>query len=139
MLATKNFRWLIFLSIFTLAACASPAHKNTWYTDFDTRSVLVRVYSPDTYELDGFMVNGKGLAMQIRTLAESRLLTRLLIEPKADASLFDQAVALHIGEANGLRTFRISWRGSEETSSDQLLTQRDDAHNFDVMSLFDEI
>ena len=139
MLVIKKIRGLVFFSIFILAACATPAHKNTWYTDFDTQSVLVRVYSPDTYELDGFMVNGKGLALQIKTLTESHTLTRLLIEPKADASLIDQAVALHIGETNGLRTFRISWLGSEEISSEQLLAQRDEAYTFDVMSLFNEI
>lgn len=115
------------LSLLALTACATPAHKNTWYADHDAETILVRVYSPDTFELDGFMMDGKGLTQQIKATAKSRSLKRLIMEPMANASLIDQALVIHIGEMNGLKTYRIGLFGSAEISSKELLESRDEA------------
>ncbi len=105
-----------------LTACAIPAHHNyTWFTVMDTKTVLVRVYSPDTYEVDGFLLDSDGLDQHVSNLKRTRIINKMLIEPKASASLFDQAVALKIGERYDLKTF---WAGLflvKESSSSQLL------------------
>lgn len=121
----KYFRRLLSLSLLILAACTTPAHKNTWYTDYDAESILIRVYSPDTFEIDGFMVDGKGLTQLIKATAKGRSLNRLIMEPMANASLFDQALVINIGEMNGLKTYRIGLFGASEISSKELLESRD--------------
>jgi hypothetical protein len=114
-----------------MTACARPAHKNTWFTGYNTQSVMVRIYSPDTFEMDGFMVNSEGLARQIQLLQKGVMIKRLIIEPMADASLFDQAVALHIGEDHGLQTYRVGLFGTHEISSQQVLSEMDESRYFE--------
>ena len=116
---------IIIIIAISISSCALPAHKNTWFTGYNNESLMVRVYSPDTFEMDGFMVNSKGLALQIKTMKKSVSIKSLLIEPMANASLFDQAVALQIGENHGLKTYRIGLLTTEEISSQQLLLEMD--------------
>ena len=132
----KSLRWFTLMIFFSIVACATPAHKNTWYTGYDTESILVRVYNQDTYEMDGYLVDSKGLAQQVELQAKSRSVKKLFIEPIADASLLDQAIALHIGEKNNLQTFRINAIGTEEISSSQILVDRADAASFNALDLF---
>ena len=137
MYVTSTWRYALCFSVMLLSACASPAHTNTWLAPgYDTDSIMVRVYSPDTYELDGYMVNGKGLEQQIKSLVKSRVLKKMLVEVMPNASLFDQLVAIHIGETNGLETLRVGLIGTESISSRQLLEKMDETISCDESSIF---
>ncbi len=136
MKSLKSLRWFTLMIFFSIVACATPAHKNTWYTGFDNESILVRVHSQDTYEMDGYLVDSKGLAQQVELQVKSRPVKNLFIEAIADASLLDQAIALHIGEQNNLQTYRINAIGTEKISSSQILIDRDDAASFNALDLF---
>lgn len=124
MYVIKGLRISILLFLFLLAACSTPAHQDTRFTSYDTETILVRVYSSDTYELDGFMVNGQVLALQIKSLAENRVVKNLLIESKGPTSLADQVTAIQIGEDNGLITYRSGLFGPVKISSKELLAQQ---------------
>jgi len=129
----KLSSFIVFSILFSvlLSGCALPAHKNTWYTDSDVQTVLIRVYSQDNFELNGYVVDSEGLEHQIKTLTQQSVVRRMLIDIKADATLFDQAVALQIGENYGLDTYRLTLFGSEMVRAEELLLQRDDETVFD--------
>ncbi|MFT5452607.1 MAG: hypothetical protein ACI9N9_002100 [Enterobacterales bacterium] len=115
---------LVFLS-FIFVACASPAHENTGYSGQEAYSIFITVHSLDNYEIDGYFVDSKGLATLVESMTLSHSLKSMIIEAKAKASLFDQAVAVSIGEMNGLETYRRRVFWSEVISSKQLLDKRD--------------
>lgn len=116
---------LVFLSLI-LVSCASPAHENTAYLGHDTHSIFVTVHSLDNYELDGYLVDSKGLATQVKSLTSSHSLKSMIIETSGNASLFDQAVAVYIGEMNNLEVYQRTLFGSEVISSKQLLNELDE-------------
>ncbi len=118
--------FFFWLSTILLSACATPAHHNySWFPDIDTKTVQVRVYGIDAYEVDGYLLDSAGLELHIKKLSKINSLNKLLIEPKANAELFEQAVALYIGEKNGLKTYRSRYFGTEEISSAQILAEID--------------
>ncbi len=117
---------VLLVSAMTLSACATPAHHNySWFPDIDTKTIQVRVYGIDAYEMDGFFLDSAGLEQQIKQLKAINSINKLLIEPKANAELFEQAVALYIGEKNGLKTYRSQYFDTEEISSAQILAEID--------------
>ena len=118
--------FFLFIPALLLSACATPAHHNySWFPDIDTKTVQVRVYGIDTYEMDGFILDSEGLEQQIIALKKITSLDKLLIEPKANAALFEQAVALYIGEKHGLKTYRASYFKSDKISSTEILSEID--------------
>ncbi|MCP3674202.1 MAG: hypothetical protein GY829_06990, partial [Gammaproteobacteria bacterium] len=80
MTSLKRLRWFTLMILLSVVACATPAHKNTWYSDYDTESILVKVHNQNTYEMDGYLVDSKGLAHQVELQAKSRLVNSLFIE-----------------------------------------------------------
>ncbi len=118
--------FFFWLSTILLSACATPAHHNySWFPDIDTKTVQVRVYGIDAYEVDGYLLDSASLELHIKKLSKINSLNKLLIEPKANAALFEQAVALYIGEKNSLKTYRSTFFDTEEISSAQLLAEID--------------
>ena len=136
---TKMFV-LIIMSLMIIS-CASPAHENTVYLGHDTRSVFVTVHSLDNYEIDGYLVDSKGLAIQIKSLSISHSLKSMIIDASSTASLFDQALAVYIGEKNNLQTYRKTLFGSEEISSKAILAEIDKSkeEGFSIGDLWDNI
>ncbi|PCJ49520.1 MAG: hypothetical protein COA74_04475 [Gammaproteobacteria bacterium] len=112
---------MLLIATCLLAACASPAHENTTYLGHDIQSVFVTVHSLDNYEIDGYLLDSKGLAHQIQSLTKSHSLKSMVIDPSRNASDFDQAFAVYLGEKNGLKTYRKTLLWSEKVSSEELL------------------
>jgi len=73
--------------------------------------------------MDGFFLDSAGLEQQVKKLSEINKLNKLLIEPKTSADLFEQAVALEIGEKNGLKTYRAGLFYTVEVSSAEVLAE----------------
>jgi len=49
---------LLFVSAMMLSACATPAHHNySWFPDIDSKTIQIRVYGIDAYEMDGFFLD----------------------------------------------------------------------------------
>ena len=119
-------RMLILFSAMILTACTTPAHKNTWGTDYDEQSILVRVYGKDIYEIDGFVMTAEALDVQIKSLVNSRRLNKMFIDEAEDATLLEQVAAIHIGEKYGLKTYQVTLLGADEISSKKLLTEHKD-------------
>jgi len=128
--------FILFIPALVLSACATPAHhNNSWLPNIDTKTVQVRVYGIDAYEMDGFILDSEGLEQQIIALKKIISIDKLLIEPKANAALFEQAVALYIGEKHGLKTYRASYFNSDKISSAEILSEIDNPESFlDIFS-----
>jgi hypothetical protein len=126
---------LVFLS-FTLISCASPAHENTGYFSDDLATIFVTVHSVDNYEVDGYFVDSKALATLVKSMTSSHSLKSMLIDTSGSASLFDQAVAVYIGEMNNLDVSRKTFFGSELITTKELMDERDE-DNEDGFSLSD--
>ena len=118
---------LVLLSTIVVS-CASPAHENTGYLGHEIHSIFVTVHSLDNYEIDGYLVDNKGLAAQVKSLTSSHSLKSMTIEANRNASLLDQAFAVYIGEKNNLETYRRTLFWSEEISSKQLLAELDESN-----------
>jgi len=136
MFVTSCQRIVYLSALLILTACATPAHENysSWLPEIDTRTILVRVYSPDTYEIDGFL-DSNGLAQLISEQKKVRGINKILIEPKSGAGLFDQAVAIEIAERNSLRTYRSGLLWTEEVSSKQILEDIDNPISLNLFGL----
>lgn len=131
-------RSVLLLTTLQLVACAQPAHKNTWYSFKDSEIVEVNIYSPDNYELEGFILDGKGLEQQIESLVKIQGINSMVIITKTDSSLFDQAYAVHIAEKNGLKAYRQGLYWAEEISSAEILNEMDQDYKlFFVAKLID--
>jgi hypothetical protein len=109
-----------------LVSCASPAHENTGYLGHEPYSIFIRVHSLDNYEINGYFVDSKALAIQVKSQTSSHSLKSMIIEVSSNASLFDQAVAVNIGEKNNLETYRKTFFGSEEITTKELLDELDE-------------
>ena len=117
---------LLLLPSFMFVSCASPAHENTGFLGHDSYSIFVTVHGPDNYEIDGYFVDSKALAIQIKSLTASHSLKSMIIEASSNASIFDQAIAVNIGEKNNLETYRKTFFGSEEITTKELMDELDE-------------
>jgi hypothetical protein len=117
--------WLVLLS-FILVSCASPAHENTGYLGHDPNSIFITVYNLDNYKIDGYFVDSKGLATLVESMTSSHSLKSMIIDTSDNASLFDQAIAVYIGEMNNLEIYRKTFLWSELITTKQLLEELDE-------------
>ncbi|PCJ48708.1 MAG: hypothetical protein COA74_08355 [Gammaproteobacteria bacterium] len=140
-LAGNLRRLMVVIAPWLILACASPAHENTTYLGHDIKSIFVTVHSLDTYEIDGYLVDGKSLATQIKSLTKSHSLKSMIIDASPNASIFDQALGVYIGEQNGLKTYRKSLLWSQKISSAELLAEIDNRNKegFSLLDLWDNL
>lgn len=121
-----SFRYcLTVVLLCLLAACATPAHKNTLFADHDPESMTVAIYPSTTYGINGVMLDKHGLKQQVESMTLTLGLKKLIIDVKGNASLLDQAIASEIGEQHGLAIFRQLPLGLSPVSSRELLDRGD--------------
>ena len=118
---------LVFLS-FIPVSCANPAHVNTGYLGHDPYSILITVHGLDNYEIDAYFVDSKALATLVKSMTSSHSLKSMTIDVSGNASLFDQAIAVYIGEMNNLEVYRKTFFWSEAITSKKLLDKLDEAN-----------
>ena len=127
---------ILVLVSFILASCASPAHENTGYLGHDPYSIFGIVHGLDNYEIDTYFVDSKALATLVKSMASSHSLKSMTIDTSGNASLFDQAIAVYIGEMNNLEVYRKTFFWSKAITSKQLLDELDE-DNEEKISLDD--
>ena len=110
-LLNKCLLTLCFSGLLLLSGCATPAHKNSWFSFQDQKTLIINVEPEGQYFLDGIRMNANAIEIQIEQLQKARHISRVVVETDWDVTLFELAILVDILEKQNLEVYWAQWYG----------------------------